>query len=107
MANKAYQNLPQIKIDNHYCIYISHYNYMLVRTSTSRKTHETIQTLLGYYPSLKHALNGYKRYAIRAKLDHDTIDSYIQKLNQLENWAHQISIKQSTTASDTSERGEQ
>ena len=75
-----------IKIDNRYHVEVDSYNYTLIRhdpATSERKEHDMV---IGYYPSLHHALIALKREKLATELGEVTIDEYINELRKLENW---------------------
>ena len=77
-----------IRIDDTYRVEVDSYNYTLIQHVPETKTHDVV---IGYYPSLHHALIGLKREKVATELNELTIDEYIDKLRKLEDW---ISIKE-------------
>lgn len=72
-----------IRIDDTYRVEVDSYNYTLIQHAPETKTHDVV---IGYYPSLHHALIGLKREKVATELDELTIDDYINALRKLENW---------------------
>nr|WP_321314964.1 hypothetical protein [uncultured Ligilactobacillus sp.] len=77
-----------IRINDTYRVEVDSYNYTLIQHVPETKTHDVV---IGYYPSLHHALIGLKREKVATELNELTIDEYIDKLRKLEDW---ISIKE-------------
>lgn len=75
-----------IKIDNRYRIKVDSYNYTLIRHDSATSERKERDVVIGYYPSLHHALTGLKREKVATELDELTIDDYINALRKLENW---------------------
>ena len=71
--------MTTIKINDIYRVEIHNYDFVLIKHG---KKHDII---LGYFPSLKHALAWLKREEIKL-LGMSTIDEYINELRKLENW---------------------
>ncbi|WP_290033705.1 hypothetical protein [Ligilactobacillus cholophilus] len=77
-----------IRIDDTYRVEVDSYNYTLIKHVPETKIHDV---MIGYYPSLHHALVGLKRQKLATELTELTIDEYIDKLRKLEDW---VSIKE-------------
>lgn len=76
-----------IEIGNGYRVEVDSYNYTLIRKEPATSKRKERDTVIGYYPSLHHALIGVKREKIATELGKLTIDEYIDELQKLENWA--------------------
>lgn len=79
-----------IKIDDEYFLELDSYNFILKRKYFSEELNKELDTILGYFPSVALALEWLKKDKINNLSKEISLDEYISKLKELENWNTQI-----------------
>lgn len=82
------KNKTQIILNNDYYVTVDEYNYTLFKKVKKPKKHKkgTTYATVGYYPNLSSVLNVLKKHIIADSEQTYTVDSYIERLEKLENW---------------------
>lgn len=82
--------MTTIKIDDTYRVEVDSYNFTLIKHLPATEIAKAHDKVLGYYPSLHHALIGLKREKVATDLVNVTIDEYVNELRKLEDWTGEI-----------------
>lgn len=81
-----------ININDDYFVEVDSYNYTLMENIITNKGKHTTR-VIGYYHNLAHVLSHLKPELISCSYEEYTIDTYIKKLEHLEDWVSSIKEK--------------